>query len=210
MVSDEKSEMATSYLDGCRRGHKSDRQPRTRQRQQPSLWTTTKVSITKAAMSNNNRPPQLQQQYDDDDDTPAQEWLQSVNATCNRLHTQYVQLLKSASSVTALSDHNQNDPRIGGGIMTHTQDPPPPPLAADVEISSLQCQLATENLAVGTAHILSLIRTLRLSILLMDHETIAAEEEYQVSNIQNMTQEALEAAVQLEEDLLAARNSQWK
>jgi hypothetical protein len=44
------------------------------------------------------------------DDTPAEEWLQSLNATCNRLSTQYLSLLRSASSVTALEE-SQHDPR---------------------------------------------------------------------------------------------------
>jgi hypothetical protein len=38
------------------------------------------------------------------DITPSEEWLQSLNATCNRLSTQYLNLLKSASSVAALNN----------------------------------------------------------------------------------------------------------
>jgi hypothetical protein len=38
------------------------------------------------------------------DITPADEWLLSLNATCNRLSNQYLNLLKSASSIVAL--HN--------------------------------------------------------------------------------------------------------
>lgn len=41
------------------------------------------------------------------DITPADEWLLSLNATCNRLSNQYLSLLKSASSISAL--HNNND-----------------------------------------------------------------------------------------------------
>lgn len=36
------------------------------------------------------------------DITPADEWLSSLNATCNRLSNQYLSLLKSASSVSSL------------------------------------------------------------------------------------------------------------
>jgi hypothetical protein len=110
-----------------------------------------------------------------EDATPAEEWSQSLNATCNRLSTQYSNLLKSASSVTALAEENKHDPRAGGGHMISAQDPPPPPLAADVALASLQCQLASENICVATSHLLTLIRTLRLSLLLMDEDTIDAE-----------------------------------
>jgi hypothetical protein len=42
--------------------------------------------------------------------TPAQEWQQSLNATCNRLSTQYLNLLRVASSVSAL-EKGRPDPR---------------------------------------------------------------------------------------------------
>lgn len=45
------------------------------------------------------------------DDTPAEEWLQQLNAVCNRLSTQYLSLLRTASSVTALGDDSRHDPR---------------------------------------------------------------------------------------------------
>ena len=64
--------------------------------------------------------------------------------------------------------------------MPTAQDPPPPALAADVAMSAVNCQLATENICVATSNLLSLIRTLRLSILLMDEEMMDAEEEWQV------------------------------
>lgn len=143
----------------------------------------------------------------EDEETPALEWSNSVNATCNRLNTQYLNLMKAASSVVALSanENRQHDPRSGGGHMQSAQDPPPPPLAADVALSSIQCQLATENICVAASHLLSLIRTLRLSLLLMDDDTIEAEEELQVQNAEKMTNDALKAAVDIEEQLLKAR-----
>lgn len=44
------------------------------------------------------------------DATPAKEWSQSLNATCNRLSTQYLNLLRAASSVSMLED-GRHDPR---------------------------------------------------------------------------------------------------
>eukprot|EP00977_Amphora_coffeiformis_P018982 scaffold6829_cov171-Amphora_coffeaeformis.AAC.12 len=45
------------------------------------------------------------------DDTPAEEWTQQLNAVCNRLSTQYLSLLRTASSVSALGDESRHDPR---------------------------------------------------------------------------------------------------
>lgn len=86
--------------------------------------------------------------------------------------------------------------------MKSSQDPPPPPLAADVSMSSLQCQLAVENICVATSHLLSLIRTLRLSLLLTDEDSIEAEQEIKVAQAEKFTQEALKEAVRLEEELM--------
>jgi hypothetical protein len=164
-------------------------------------------------------------QQPDVDLTPGEDWRESLNATCNRLTTQYLNLIRAASSATALEAYNKNkdggssnnnnvkhiDPRSGGGSgqkMNSLQDPPPPPLAADVTNSSLQCQLAAENLCVATSQLLSLIRTLRLSILLMDEETIAAEEEWQVQQLQAVTEQAKEQANMLEQEWIALRNQQ--
>jgi hypothetical protein len=44
------------------------------------------------------------------DATPAEEWSQSLNATCNRLSTQYLNLLRAASSVSLLEE-GRHDPR---------------------------------------------------------------------------------------------------
>ncbi|CAB9508550.1 expressed unknown protein [Seminavis robusta] len=139
--------------------------------------------------------------------TPSEDWLQSFNATCNRLSTQYLSILRAASTVTALEQGRQTDPRSGGHMPT-AQDPPPPALAADVTMSSVQCQLATENICVATSQLLSLIRTLRLSLLLMDQEMMDAEEEWQVLEAQARTQAAQREAVALEQELIALRNSQ--
>jgi hypothetical protein len=46
------------------------------------------------------------------DATPAEEWQAALNATCNRLSTQYLNLLRSASSTTALDEEGKrHDPR---------------------------------------------------------------------------------------------------
>ena len=91
--------------------------------------------------------------------------------------------------------------------MTSLQDPPPPPLASDVAMSSLQCQLAVENICVATSNLLSLIRTLRLSILLMDEETIMSEEEYQVYLAQQMTLQSMNEATEIEQEWMMSRNT---
>ena len=46
------------------------------------------------------------------DATPAEKWQASLNATCNRLSTQYLSLLRAASSVEALEEASgRQDPR---------------------------------------------------------------------------------------------------
>lgn len=47
----------------------------------------------------------------EEDATPAEEWEQSLNATCNRLSTQYINLIRAAASLTALEPGRQHDPR---------------------------------------------------------------------------------------------------
>ena len=96
----------------------------------------------------------------------------------------------------------------GGGTMKTLQDPPPPPLASDVAMSSLQCQMAVENLCVATSNLLSQIRTLRLSLLLMDETTISAEEEWQVHQMQLLTSNAQEESNILEQEWVHLRNQE--
>lgn len=72
------------------------------------------------------------------DATPAEEWISTLNATCNRLTTQYMNLIRSASSVTALDDeeqastnnatgtnsnNNNNNNATGGGSGSNRHDP---------------------------------------------------------------------------------------
>lgn len=93
----------------------------------------------------------------------------------------------------------------GGGTMQSSQEPPPP-LAADAALSSLQAQLAVENLSVASTNLLDLIRTLQLSLLLMDQDTIAAEEEYQVQAFSEQTRQSLLEAAKLEAELMKVKN----
>eukprot|EP00523_Entomoneis_sp_CCMP467_P016520 CAMPEP_0168784312 /NCGR_PEP_ID=MMETSP0725-20121227/10155_1 /TAXON_ID=265536 /ORGANISM="Amphiprora sp., Strain CCMP467" /LENGTH=152 /DNA_ID=CAMNT_0008834353 /DNA_START=183 /DNA_END=641 /DNA_ORIENTATION=+ len=131
----------------------------------------------------------------------SEQWLQQLNATCNRLSTQYLSLLRAASSVSALEE-GRHDPRAGGTLMKTASDPPPPPLAADVALSSLQCLTATDNILVACNQILTLIRTLRLSLLLMDHDTMHAEECLQVELSRQRADQTLREIARLEPQLL--------
>lgn len=148
--------------------------------------------------------------------TPGEDWRQSLNATCNRLNTQYLNLIRAASSMSVdgnssfMEANKKRDIGTGAGQkMMSLQDPPPPPLAADVGSSSLQCQLAAENICVASSQLLSLIRTLRLSILLMDEETIAAEEEWQVMELQKLTSNVQKDANELERKWMELRNNEF-
>lgn len=93
--------------------------------------------------------------------------------------------------------------------MRSSQDPPPPPLAAHVSHASLQCQLATDNISVATSQLLTLIRTMRLSLLLMDTETMQAEESLQVQETEQQTREALAQAAALEQELQALQRTKY-
>lgn len=159
------------------------------------------------------------------DQTPAEAWKSSLDATCNRLMSHYLSLLRAASSAdqdntttststsgdgannTTSSDVNQvgTDPRAGGGLMRDADDPPPP-LAANVQMSALQAKLAAENLCVASSNALDLIRTLRLSVLLMDEELIRAEEEEEALELCELGLEAEEECNKLEEKLAELRN----
>jgi D-arabinose 5-phosphate isomerase GutQ len=77
----------------------------------------------------------------------------------------------------------------------------PPPLAADVALyTTVQCQLCIENICVATSQILTLIRTLRLSLLLMDDDTISAEEYIQVQEMKLLTNAANTVSMELENE----------
>ena len=46
----------------------------------------------------------------EEEDSPADLWLQQLSNQCNRLSTQYLSLLRTASSASALSE-SRHDPR---------------------------------------------------------------------------------------------------
>jgi Surfeit locus protein 5 subunit 22 of Mediator complex len=150
-----------------------------------------------------------------DDTSPADEWLKQLRATCNRLSTQYLQLLRAAGSVDDGSSAgsgggdppNQHNPRSGSRqhVMKSTQDPPPPPLAANVASSLVQCQVAAENLNVAASSLLTLIRTLKLSLLLTDADTMEAEQELECRACQEEAAQALREANELEQALMELR-----
>lgn len=159
------------------------------------------------------------------DETPAEAWKSSLDATCNRLMSHYHSLLRAASSgaennntsssaatggvvpSTAVTNQVGTDPRAGGGLM-QTPDDPPPPLAANVQMSSVQAKLAAENLSVASSNALDLIRTMRLSVLLMDEELIRAEEEEEALDLCEMSLQAEDECDKLEERLTDLRNKE--
>mmetsp|Transcript_14977 Transcript_14977/g.26507 ORF Transcript_14977/g.26507 Transcript_14977/m.26507 type:complete len:158 (-) Transcript_14977:80-553(-) len=149
------------------------------------------------------------------DDTPAELWESSLDATCNRLMSHYLSLLRAASSSDPDASTEANngthqvgtDPRAGGGLMLEANDPPPP-LAANVQMSAVQAKLAAENLCVASSNALDLIRTLRLSVLLMDEELIRAEEEEEALELCEMGLEAEDECALLEEKLTQLRNKE--
>jgi hypothetical protein len=156
------------------------------------------------------------------DKSPAEEWKASVDATCNRLMSNYLSLLRAAASTsettnsnhesTSTADHQAEvgiDPRAGGGLMRDADDPPPP-LAANVQMSAVQAKLAVENLCVASSNALDLIRTLRLSALLMDEDAIRAEEEEEALDVYEKKLEAEEECFLLEQELLEMRNKELK
>lgn len=90
------------------------------------------------------------------------------------------------------------------------QDPddPPPPLAASAALNLMQAKLAAENLCVASSKALDLIRTLRLSALLMDEEAIVLEEEEEaLDSCENRLRMEEECAV-LEGRLMNIRNGE--
>jgi len=91
------------------------------------------------------------------------------------------------------------------------EDPnePPPSLAASVHFTSLQAKIASQNICVAASQLLDLIRTLRMSILLMDKETIHAEEEAVCRACQQQTEQILKDCRLLEMNLMDIRNNKY-
>lgn len=147
------------------------------------------------------------------DKSPADDWKASVDATCNRLMSNYLSLMRAAAPTSDDVNNNHesaevgSDARAGGGLMRDIDDPPPP-LAANVQMSVVQAKLASENLCVASSNALDLIRTLRLSALLMDEEAIRAEEEEEALDVYEKKLEAEEECIELERKLLEMRNNE--
>jgi len=83
---------------------------------------------------------------------------------------------------------------------------PPPSLAASVNFSSLQAKIASQNICIAASQLLDLIRTLRLSALLMDQPTIAMEASSECNRCNEQTEQILKACRVLEMKLLELRN----
>jgi len=83
---------------------------------------------------------------------------------------------------------------------------PPPPLAADASLSSLQAKLAAQNLCVAASNLLDLTRKLRLSALLMDEETIEAEEEEECIDCRGAAERAVRESARVKAELMTMRN----
>ncbi|KAL7522262.1 hypothetical protein ACHAWX_006957 [Stephanocyclus meneghinianus] len=152
------------------------------------------------------------------DETPSQAWKTSLDSTCNRLMSHYLSLLRAASSDRQNSfegngdgdadgDQVGNDARAGGGPM-QTPDDPPPPLAAAVSMNAIQAKLAAENLCVAASNALDLIRTLRLSALMLDEEAIRIEEEEEALEAAEVGLGAEEECAILEGKLIELRNKE--
>ncbi|KAL7512426.1 hypothetical protein ACHAXN_009397 [Cyclotella atomus] len=147
------------------------------------------------------------------DQTPSQAWKANLDATCNRLMSHYLSLLRAGTSDAAVDGDDDgaadlgHDSRAGGGNMQSLEDPPPP-LAASVSLNSVQAKLAAENLCVAASNALDLIRTLRLSALMLDEEAIRAEEEEEALEAMGVGLAAEEECVALEGRLVELRNKE--
>jgi len=94
-----------------------------------------------------------------------------------------------------------NLPKAGGGNMNDPHEPPPP-LAAHSARSSIQTKLSAQNLCAASSKLLDLIRTLRLSALLMEGSSIGMEEEVECLESESVVWDVALAEVStLEEEL---------
>jgi hypothetical protein len=75
-------------------------------------------------------------------------------------------------------------------------------------MNAVQAKLAAENLCVAASNALDLIRTLRLSALMLDEEAIRAEEEEEALKAAEVGLVAEEECVVLEGQLIELRNKE--
>merc|ERR1740139_1355625 len=95
--------------------------------------------------------------------------------------------------------------KAGGGNMNDPHEPPPP-LAAHSARSSIQTKLSAQNICAASSQILDLIRTLRLSALLMEGDSIGMEEEVECLESESVIWDIALAEVSgLEEELRELR-----
>lgn len=85
---------------------------------------------------------------------------------------------------------------------------PPPPLAASVSLNTMQAKLAAENLSVAASNALDLIRTLRLSALMLDEEAVRLEKEEEALKALEVGLEAEDECEELERRLVELRNGE--
>lgn len=137
-----------------------------------------------------------------DSPDPSKIFLQRISNCINYLNTQYLTLLRAASSENALDAAHDGamDPRAGGGAMKDPKEPAPP-LAATATLSSLQAKLSAQNICVATSQLLDIIRILRLSALIMDGETADMEEDVECLENGIMIEDTLKEIITLEEEL---------
>jgi len=137
-----------------------------------------------------------------DSSDPNKIFLYRLSNCINYLNTQYLALLRSASSENALDAAHDGaiDPRAGGGSMKDSKEPPPQ-LAATSTLSSLQAKLSAQNICVATSQMLDIIRILRLSALIMDVETANMEEDVECLENGIVIEDTLKDIRTLEENL---------
>lgn len=137
-----------------------------------------------------------------EENNPSIEYKNLLNSTLNRLTNQYLCLLRAASSEMALSDL-QVDPRAGGEMTTANE--PPAPLASSTSLSTLSTAVATQNICASVNQLLDLIRTLRLSIIIMGEDRFEEEELECLENRVAM-EDIMKASSRIENELLESFN----
>lgn len=93
---------------------------------------------------------------------------------------------------------------IAGGEMT-TANEPPAPLASSTSLSTLSTAVATQNICASVNQLLDLIRTLRLSIIIMGEDRFEEEELECLENRVAM-EDIMKASARIENELLESFN----
>ena len=110
-TTNELGSIVSSSKDGDGEGETSSRQKMSLLKMSDVVVTVFKIHSFQSPASIYDLVPSIfTMERVESDATPAEEWLQSLNATCNRLSTQYLNLLRAASSASALEE-GRHDPR---------------------------------------------------------------------------------------------------